>query len=152
MRDVVHQMKYNGRDDIAVNFGKRAAERIRHLAYFKEIKAVVPVPLHPVRVRERGFDQSLTMAESVAENLGIPLRADLITRTRNTTPQSHLSDSERLKNLQGAFASRKQQKPVPEGDVLLVDDVIHTGATAYGCIVALNSAGISRVRVLSACG
>ncbi len=151
-RDFTHQMKFNGRTDIAEELGVRAASRIRDLVAESDIAGVVPVPLHPVRVRERGYDQDLVIARSVAECLDLPLITGLIKRAKNRPPQSRLSNIERLSNLRGAFVHSTASVKRFKGAVLLVDDIIHTGATALGCISALSRAGISDVRVLAALG
>jgi predicted amidophosphoribosyltransferase len=111
----------------------------------------VPVPLHPVRIRERGYDQNRMIADSVAAQLNLPVRSDLIRRVRHTTPQSRLPDDRRLTNLAGAFEPARGSSP-PAGTLLLIDDVIHTGATARGCWEALERAGADDVAVLTACG
>lgn len=145
-------MKYNGRIDIAREIGVRMADRFSELVSTCGATGIVPVPLHPVRVRERGFDQNLHIARSLAQQFDLPLFTRLIKRIRNTPPQSRLSDAERLTNLRGAFSPYKDCVPPPEGTILLVDDVIHTGATALGCIEALAETGIREVIVLAAFG
>ena len=151
-RELVHQMKFQGRVDIAEEIGAQTAKRIQGELDGSMISCVVPVPLHPVRLRERGFDQNLVIAREIAAGLSLPLRADLIRRTRNRPPQSRLSNIERLSNLQDAFAPVvSSPKPVPEA-ALLVDDVIHTGATAAGCMEALKRAGIKQTMVVAAFG
>ena len=151
-RDLVHQMKFNGRIDIAREIGARSAERLRDQIPVSELDGVVPVPLHPVRIRERGYDQILVIARAAADQLQLPLLDTLIRRIRNTPPQSRLSNVERLVNLRGAFSPVSTSQKASNVNVLLVDDVIHTGATARDCIRALSEAGVRNVMVLSACG
>jgi len=150
-RQLVHQMKFGGRQDIAPVLGREAARKYCEWRSPMLFEAIVPVPLHPTRRRERGYNQNLAIAEGIAAELGLPLRNDLICRTRNTPPQSRLSDGERMKNLLGAFAPVRKVKAVPTA-VLLIDDVIHTGQTVTGCREALLAAGVKRVSVLAACG
>ena len=151
-RDLTHQMKFNGRTDIAAELGVRAALRIKDLVVESGIAGVVPVPLHPVRVRERGYDQNLVIARSAAECLDLPLITGLIKRVKNRPPQSRLSNIARLSNLRGAFAPTEANIKAFKDAVLLVDDIIHTGATALGCISALTRTGVRDVRVLAALG
>jgi len=152
MRDIVRKMKFYGRQDLAQHLGFRASEAVPHK--FKNIRfsAVIPIPLHPVRIRERGYDQSYLIAGQVARSLDIQFRPDIVRRIRNTTPQSRLSDKERMTNLIGAFESAKSKQPLPKGDLLLVDDVIHTGSTARECIKVLNDMGMSSIYVLAVAG
>lgn len=148
---LVHQMKFAGREDIAPKLGQEAARRFRQWITPVLYEAIVPVPLHPTRRRERGYDQNLAIAKGVSAELNIPLRNDLIIRVRNTPPQSRLSDSERLQNLRGAFVPMPTLRNAPVA-VLLIDDVIHTGQTILGCRDALKAAGVERIGALAACG
>ena len=148
LSEVIRQMKFNGRWDIGVELGWRSADQLVRLID-KRWAAVVPVPLHPLRLRQRGYDQALIIARSMAKRLNLPLRTDLLRRIKNTYPQSNLSTNERLTNVQGAFAPDHPAKPIPNGTLLLVDDVIHTGATVRGCIIALQSIGITDVHILA---
>lgn len=105
--------------------------------------AIVPLPLHPARLRQRGFDQALELARPLARALALPLRPDLLLRRRDTAPQSRLDAAQRRRNLRDAFG-------VPSGAVLpahvaLVDDVMTTGATLHSATKALRRAGVARV-------
>lgn len=106
---------------------------------------VVPLALHPRRVAARGHAPPLCLARPVARALDRPLARRRLTRRRHTPGQAGLDDAARRKNLRGAFTAR----PVPP-DILLVDDVITTGATADAAARALHAAGATRVRVLCA--
>ena len=105
--------------------------------------AIVPLPLHPARLRSRGYDQALELARPLARHLRVPLVARGLARRRQTAPQSELSALARRRNVRGAFA-------VPAGVVLpahvvLVDDVMTTGATLHAAARALRVAGVRRV-------
>jgi ComF family protein len=106
-------------------------------------EAVVPIPLHPARLRRRGYDQALELARPLASALDLSLRDDLLQRVRLTEPQSELSAAARRRNLRGAFALRPGAS-VPD-HVALVDDVMTTGATLLAAAVALKQAGVRRV-------
>ncbi|MFN3821136.1 MAG: ComF family protein, partial [bacterium] len=114
--------------------------------------ALVPIPLHNLRLRERGYDQTLLIARTLSENWAIPCREDLIIRIGHRTPQSHLPDHLRRINLKGAFALHPSLQTPPNGKVLLVDDIIHTGATAREAMKVLREAKIDDVEVLAICG
>jgi ComF family protein len=105
--------------------------------------AVVPVPLHAHRLRRRGYDQALELARPLARSLELPLRDDLLRRIRITAPQSELSAVARRRNLKGAFAVRTDTNP--PAHVVLVDDVMTTGATLHAAAAALKRAGVQRV-------
>lgn len=110
------------------------------------VGAVVPVPLHALRLRARGFNQSHLLAGPVAALLGVPLLPRALRRVRQETPQALLGAPARAENVHGAFAPGEQR---PQGVVLLVDDVFSTGATARACAAALIATGASGVKVLT---
>jgi len=105
--------------------------------------AVIPVPLHRSRLRRRGYDQALELARPLARSLDLPLRDDLLRRVRSTAPQSELSAPARRRNLKDAFAVRPGIA-LP-ARVVLVDDVMTTGATLHAAAEALKRAGVHRV-------
>ena len=105
--------------------------------------ALVPVPLHRARLRRRGYDQALELARPLARTLGLPLHAGLLRRARATAAQSELDAAARRRNLRGAFDVARAG-PMP-GHVVLVDDVMTTGATLHAAAVALRRAGVARV-------
>jgi ComF family protein len=108
-------------------------------------EALIPVPLHPSRLRERGYNQALELARPLAKGRGIPLRDDVLTRTRTTPAQSNLDAIERRRNLRDAFSvSVGATLPM---HVAVVDDVMTTGATLRECTRTLLRAGVVRVDV-----
>ena len=107
-------------------------------------EAVVPVPLHRSRLRERGYDQALELARALAPDLGLPVRGDALWRPRATARQSELAANVRRRNVAGAFAVRGPPLPA---HVALLDDVMTTGATLRACTQALHAAGVARVDV-----
>ena len=104
--------------------------------------ALVPVPLHPARLRRRGYDQARELALPLARALRLPLRTDLLKRTRATAPQSELHAAARRRNVRDAFAVVARDLPA---HVALVDDVMTTGATLAAAAAALKRAGVERV-------
>lgn len=108
-------------------------------------QTLIPVPLHPVRLRERGYNQALELAKPLARALHIPLRNDVLVRTRATVAQSDLDAGARRKNLRGAFAVM-ENTALPQ-HVAIVDDVMTTSATLCECTRTLVCAGVERVDV-----
>lgn len=106
-------------------------------------QALVPVPLHVQRLRERGFDQALELARPLARALDLPLRQDLLQRRKATAPQSRLDATQRRANLRGAFAA--MPSPSMPTHVALFDDVMTTGSTLHAAASALLRAGVQRV-------
>ncbi len=105
--------------------------------------AIVPVPLHASRLRKRGYDQALELAKPVARELGIPLLADALQRVRATAPQSELDAEARQRNLRRAFAVRPSA--LLPAHVVVIDDVMTTGATLNAAAKILLHAGVARV-------
>jgi ComF family protein len=113
------------------------------LASAPQPEALVPVPLHVHRMRQRGYDQALELARPLATRLGLPVRADLLRRVRATAPQSELDAGQRQRNVARAFAvATHAALPM---HVALVDDVMTTGATLHAAARALLGAGVTRV-------
>ena len=111
--------------------------------------AIIPVPVHPSRRRKRGFNQAEVLAKIVGERLGIPVKAELLRRTKKTLPQKELSVGERLKNLSGAF--RADEIPENIRRVLLVDDIYTTGSTIEACTRVLKAAGVETIYFVVIC-
>ena len=107
--------------------------------------AVVPLPLHRGRLRERGYDHALELARPLARHLALPLRSDLLQRVRATPPQSRLDAVQRRRNVRGAFVV-DTTRDIP-AHVALLDDVMTTGATVHAAVRALQRAGVQRVDV-----
>ena len=111
-------------------------------------QSILPVPLHPKRLREREFNQCVLLARPLAARLGIPLDLDAVERVRHTLPQSASSEADRRKNLRGAFRVRSPER-VKGRSILLLDDVYTTGATLEELARSLLSAGARRVSGLT---
>jgi ComF family protein len=107
---------------------------------------IVPVPLHPLKEREREFNQSARLARRVGAALGIPVRTELLRRIEPTRTQTQLSRPERNANVRGAFQARKGGG-LKNAHVILIDDVLTTGSTTSACARALRREGASRVCV-----
>ncbi len=119
--------------------------------------ALVPVPIHPVRRRQRGFNQAEELADRLSNLTGIPVMRDLLIRTKKTAPQKQLSPAERLKNLKSAFAlnprfysEKRKISHIPDS-VILVDDIFTTGSTVEACARALKAAGVKYVWFVTIC-
>lgn len=106
------------------------------------VQALVPVPLHPARLRQRGYDQALELARPLSQALQLPLCADGLRRVRATQAQTTLDAANRRRNVRGAFLARAGPWPA---SVALLDDVMTTGATLAECARALKQAGVAHV-------
>ncbi|MGO1120007.1 double zinc ribbon domain-containing protein [Rhodovibrionaceae bacterium A322] len=111
---------------------------------------VVPVPLHWRRLFSRRYNQSALMGQALARSLDLPFRSGLLRRHRATASQGHLSRKQRQLNLRGAFSVPQRARPVVSGAwIMLVDDVLTSGATSQACARALKKAGAQRVDLLT---
>jgi ComF family protein len=159
--DAVRRLKYRAGVWIAPGLGAFLAETWRAVpeALRGRVDWVSPVPLAPERSRERGYNQAGLLAGALARRLRLPCR-EVLRRTRDTGTQTKLSAQERRKNVRGAFAVRAPYRarnrllarwfpPVEGKRILLVDDVITTGATVDECARALKAAGAAAVYALS---
>jgi ComF family protein len=144
LRDAVHALKFGGRRSLARPLGDLIVEHCAGALAAPD--ALVPVPLARARERERGFNQAGLLAERLGERLGVRVRSRWLVRLRATAAQSDLSAAERRANVADAFAAA----PAVAGrDVVVIDDVITTGATVAECARALHEAGARRVGVLA---
>jgi len=143
LRAIVHALKYDGRRSLATPLA--ALMRSAGAELIQSCDAVVPVPLHPSRRRERGFNQ----AEDLARHIGLPV-VRALKRTRHTATQTALPAAERQANVAGAFIAGRQARQIRERTVLLIDDVRTTGATLEACASALREAGAREVCALTA--
>jgi ComF family protein len=147
-RDLVLGLKYQGRrDGLAVLAGWMAAAGAELL---EGADLIVPVPLHYLRLVRRGFNQSGWLAAALARRTGVRLSVDALKRVRATPVQGHLSPDARRRNVQGAFRLRRGRVKLVKGArVVLVDDVLTTGATAEACARTLKRAGAACVEVVA---
>jgi ComF family protein len=136
--DVVHALKYGARPALAAPLGPELAAAIP--APWSSPDLVLEVPLHPSRERERGYNQAAMLADALAEALAAPRGARSLVRLRATRPQARLSERARRANVEGAFALRRPAS-LAGRRVLVVDDVMTTGATLDACLSALGEAG-----------
>lgn len=144
LSEAVLLLKYEQVASLAQWFGAQLAEIARNAGVECRADVVVPVPLHRDRHRERGYNQAELIARPVARRLHLPLDANLLIRTKPRPPQLVLSRTEHWKSVRGAYATRKGMK-IDNLRVLLVDDVLTTGATFDACSRALKKAGASAV-------
>jgi ComF family protein len=144
LRELIHLFKYGGVEPLADVLG---GLMLRAFPRQEVFDAVVPVPMHWRRRWSRGFNQAELLARVVSKNTGLKV-ADALRRRRYTPPQSGLTNARRRTNVSGVFAARRRAA-VNGLRVLLVDDVLTTGATASACSRALKRAGAARVSILT---
>jgi ComF family protein len=146
-RRLVHRLKYSDRLELAGPMGNWMARAGAEI--LGEADLVVPVPLHRLRLISRRFNQAATLAHCVSQASGVPVDAQALIRVKQTPPQVGLSRPQRAGNVQGAFRVAEETKPKIYGTrVVLVDDVLTSGATANAASRALLRGGARSVDVL----
>ena len=142
-------IKYKGRREYLDFYSRAVCVRFAGMIGRIAPDTIVPVPIHPSRMRSRGFNQAELLACCMGRQLGIPVSAKGLRRAKKTLPQKQLDQAERLKNLQQAFVPGQLPRGVKT--VLLVDDIYTTGSTLESCATALKSMGVETVYGLTLC-
>lgn len=125
---LLHQLKYKNQPDIGVFLGQYYANLLQDFVSNYSIDFIIPIPIHPKKLHIRGYNQSTCFAEGLSSGLGIPVALDVLIRTRHTDSQTSKSRNERYENVKDVFACTHPEKLVGK-HVLLVDDILTTGAT-----------------------
>jgi len=140
---LAHALKYDGFRSVGLLMGRELGAAF--LTSRIGADCLIPVPLHRVKFRERGFNQAEVIARGVSELTGIPVRTDVLRRSRYTQTQTRLDQEQRRKNVEEAFSISTNVSIPGNGRCILVDDVITTGATIISCGDALHEADSSRL-------
>lgn len=148
VQSLIHNLKYNDLPAVGRFLGTQAAHFLHLHSPFKTVDIIVPVPLHPVRKRHRGYNQADVIARTCARHTGIQYIPGLIKRARYTLTQTKLNRTQRQQNVSGAFRVHKAQR-IQGKSVLIMDDVFTTGATTNAIAEALKASGASHVYVLT---
>ena len=139
---LVHQLKYGGRADLGLALGRRLGLEIEARPWFKALDAIVPVPLHPQKLRQRGYNQAAYVAQGLGLALKVPVWTSGLERRAYTQTQTKKARLDRFANVQKVF--QPNPKHCFEGaHILLVDDVVTTGATLEACSLSLRKAGVA---------
>ncbi len=148
VRHLLHQFKYNGKTGLRKIFSRWMIDFVReyHIP-IGEYDVMLPMPTDPLRLRERGYNQAELLAEILAQEFNIPLRTNIIQRHKITQPQSALSPKQRFTNLQGAF--KINHSSVRDKSIIIVDDLLTTGATAHAAAETLLNEGAAQVNILT---
>ncbi len=146
LQDIIHALKYKKQFKLGILLGEILSEGIRSRNW--QFDFIVPVPIHPLKKAERGYNQSDYIVKGLSKSLDIPYSTKLLKRTKHTESQTHLAMTERAKNVANAFKV-KNPKLIKGKSFLLVDDVITTGATTQECGRALVNGGAKTVYACS---
>jgi len=146
IRKLIHQLKYKGIKEIGSEFGRIYGNSLKSSGFMKEIDLIIPVPLHPSKKRQRGYNQSDLISHGISDATGIPMASDLLVRKTVTKTQTRKSRYDRWTNVRDIFRVTDQDR-LKDLHILLVDDVITTGSTIEACANELLKAGNVKVSV-----
>lgn len=141
-RRALQRLKYGAAGRLAEPLARAAMPAFRELVDHAGPMPLVPIPVHPQRLRQRGYNQAFLLASELGRRTGLPV-VDIIERHKATTRQHELGRTARLHNLRGAFALRDADRP--PAAVILVDDILTTSATLEACAAVLRAHGAERV-------
>ena len=145
-RTIVHALKYDGMPSLGLVFGRLMAMKLLKKSSLPGNTILIPVPLHPAKLKERGYNQSERLAAGFASFSQHDVCNDLLKRTRKTETQTALGHEERAENVRNAFVY-SGEKTLAGCDVILIDDVLTTGSTVSACVEALKSGGAGNITV-----
>ena len=149
MADAVHLLKYSDNRSLAGTIAGLMAETIGRDREYLAADMIVSVPLHPARKRERGYNQAQLLAEGLGRLIGIPAPDGLVVRTKHTATQTTMGREQRRRNVEDIFRA-KRPEAIAGKTVILIDDVLTTGATIGACGQSLLNAGAQQVFALTA--
>jgi ComF family protein len=137
LQSVVHKLKYDGKKEYGVFLGRLFGEDLKGSDFVSEIDCIVPVPLHAKKIKSRGYNQSEVIASGMSEILSVPVSTGVLVRKIHNPTQTKLSKTERWMNVRDIF-ELDDEKAYENKHILLVDDILTTGATIEACGIALS--------------
>jgi ComF family protein len=140
----IHSLKYGHQPGLSRTMGLLIYEQISKEKIIPDFDMIIPVPMHPRKKRQRGYNQSELVGKELSVLLNVPLRCDVLMKTRYTKPQSTLKREKRLQNMTDAF-KLKNESDIKGKNILLVDDVVTTGTTLNACAKILTENGATFV-------
>ncbi len=145
---VLHHLKYKGGKEVGIELGKQFGVELKNVVQLKDIDYIVPVPLHKNKFKKRGYNQSEMIANGLSEILNVPVETSNLLRVIENPTQTKKGTYERWKNTSGVFALSDQHL-FKNKHILLVDDVLTTGATVEACVNALYNTNDVKVSFVS---
>jgi len=146
VQNIIHNLKYKGQTGLGIKLGEMIGERLNSAPDYANIDLIVPVPLHKNKERSRGYNQSQLIASGISVVLNVNVNPDLLIRTVTTDTQTKKGRYMRFENMRTVF-SVKNREDLAGKHILLVDDVITTGATLEACALELHKYGIKKLSI-----
>jgi ComF family protein len=148
---IIYHLKYNGRSEVGIKLGMMMAERLLMSEFYRDVEVIIPVPLHKSKERKRGYNQSRFIAEGLSAILNIPVNDTALIRNVATESQTLKGRYTRHENMQHAFYVVKPGE-LSGKHILIVDDVVTTGATITACAIELQQCGVRKLSIAVAAG
>ena len=148
VQKLMHEFKYNNHREIGYAIGRVYGEELAKSGFSDQFDVILPVPLHPEKHRRRGYNQSEEFAKGLEEKLSAPCKAELLQRPVKTDTQTKKTKLKRWENVKQVFTVQNPED-IQDRRILLVDDVITTGATIEACALALINSGCGQLSVCS---
>lgn len=148
LQHIVHQLKYKGNKELGLFIGRKMGEVLKQSSRFNNIDALVPLPLYAAREHKRGYNQAFILCRGMADVLQLPILQNAIRRSSFSETQTHKNRIERWQNMQGRF-ELLNANAIANKHILLVDDVITTGATLEACGEQLLTAPGTRLSIIT---
>lgn len=146
VQNLMHQFKYQGEREIGTHLGKLFAMELGKITFFDAADMIIPVPLHPGKEKKRGYNQSFMIAKGLGEVMDVPVKENYLIRNRFSETQTKKARYNRWENVKEIFTLNHADE-VSDSRVILVDDVVTTGATIEACASKLINEGKARVGV-----
>lgn len=146
VQNLIHSLKYKEKTEVGVKLGQLLGTRLKLGQSYQDIDLIIPVPLHPKKERQRGYNQSKYIADGIANALHISVSTTHLLRNKQTESQTKKSRYTRYQNMETVFSLQNADE-LKDKHILLVDDVITTGATLEACGTALLNGGIKKLSI-----
>lgn len=144
----MHSLKYKGRQETGIFLGEQYGNELKESSYFNTVELILPVPMHPTKLRIRGYNQCEKIATGLSNSMNVPFQFDCLSKVVHTESQTKKSRYERWENVQNVFKVN-QPEFIAGKHILLVDDVLTTGATLEACATKLLEVPGTRVSVVT---
>ena len=150
MQHLMHQLKYRGNKELGIYLGRLMGHALNESNRFRFVDALIPLPLFPLKEKKRGYNQATVLCQGIAEVLAKPILKNVITRTTYTDSQTKKNRVQRWENMEGRF-ELVNAEVIKDKHILLVDDVITTGATLEACGAELLEAENVQLSIATLC-
>lgn len=147
-QSLIHALKYKSKKNVALKLGRKLGRNILDSPYYKKPDILIPIPLHPKKQKIRGYNQAELIADAVSEELLVPVRTDIVKRLKHQSTQTKKDREERWKNVDSIFAITTHEHSLNNQHIMIIDDVITTGATIDACAQAFRE--INGIRISAA--